>query len=98
VKFSCETRAFGEPLVEARAHRTRDLAHTKFISEPRENQEQYEAEQAKPRGLVPRGRDAESESRGLFVPDTVVVASSNAKDVIARTQVCVESLSPCACD
>src|SRR5712671_6975432 len=52
------------------------------------------AKHYEPVGLIKQGSDTEFQSGSLLVPNTVVIASNNAKFVVARTQVTVVGLPP----
>src|SRR6185369_10986737 len=93
VKFLREARAFGQPLVEPCANGARHLSHSNPVHGPHDETACENTNSREQVSLVPCGCDRESDVRTFIIPNTIVVAGDDTKNVGAWSKVCVERLT-----
>src|ERR1700744_1075839 len=94
VKILCKPRSFLETLVIAHPHHRDELAHANPVHEIEQAEAQKKAQYLKPKGLIPRRRNAELELCPGLVPHSIVVACYHTEEILAWSEILVKSLTP----
>src|SRR6266478_5429121 len=96
MEFASDARPLVDPCFQPCVELPRQLTQSQLIEPPKQCQERSRARQAEPGSLVVRRGYGKIQERSGLVPHTAVIASHDAKAVVARREIRIESLTAIA--